>query len=341
VANNSAILFQADQVFFNSDVLLAARAGRFAREESSLQTEYNEIDVVVEVSKAFYGLLLAQYQLLVAEEDIIRRKKLLDDSYNQYVAGVVDKVDYKRSGITYNNSLSARKRYTEELNYRGFLLKQLIGYPINDPLILQYDTLAMQRESNLDTNQVVDINKRVEYKLQNTQLQLLRLNVSYYKWGFLPQLSGFVNYNFYYQNEELSKLYSRNFPNSIFGFRAVVPLFQGTRRIQNLQKSKLQYERLQLDQDYFKEQVQTEYSLALGAYKSNLFELKMQKENLANAKEVYSLVKFQYDEGIKTYLDVTTAEVELRTTEIAYLNSLYNVLVSKLDVEKALGIVSW
>jgi outer membrane protein TolC len=58
------------------------------------------------------------------------------------------------------------------------------------------------------------------------------------------------------------------------------------------------------------------------------------------SEEVYNTIKLQYDAGVKTYLELMTAETDLNTAQINYLNSLYAVLSSKLDIQKALGVVS-
>jgi outer membrane protein TolC len=48
-------------------------------------------------------------------------------------------------------------------------------------------------------------------------------------------------------------------------------------------------------------------------------------------------VKYQYDRGIKAYLEVIVSETDLRTAELNYLNILFKVLTSRLELEKALG----
>ena len=56
---------------------------------------------------------------------------------------------------------------------------------------------------------------------------------------------------------------------------------------------------------------------------------------------MYNTINLQYKAGVKTYLEVIVAESDLRTTQVNYLNALYEVLSSKLDVEKALGILTY
>jgi outer membrane protein TolC len=44
---------------------------------------------------------------------------------------------------------------------------------------------------------------------------------------------------------------------------------------------------------------------------------------------------------VKAYLDLITSETDLRTAQVNYSNALYEVLSSKLDVEKALGSIKY
>jgi outer membrane protein TolC len=168
-------------------------------------------------------------------------------------------------------------------------------------------------------------------------LNLQNSEISYYKWSFIPTLSAFYDYDPLYQNNKFSDLYNKNYPTSLFGLKLTIPLFQGMNRLENLSKAKLQYQRLQLGMNYLKSEINSEYTLALSGYISNLNELRIAKNNIVLAKDIFSTVKLQYDKGIKAYLEVIVSETDLRTSELNYLNILFQVLTSKMDLEKALG----
>ena len=150
-------------------------------------------------------------------------------------------------------------------------------------------------------------------------------------------MSAFGNYNVVFQNNEFNRLYNQSFPNSLVGLSVGVPIFQGTRRLQHLQRARLLDRRLELDLVDLKSQINSEYQQALASYKSDLHEWNTAKNNVAMAQDVYRIIKLQYDEGIKAYLELITAETDLRTTELNYFNALYRVLASKLDLQRALG----
>ena len=76
-------------------------------------------------------------------------------------------------------------------------------------------------------------------------------------------------------------------------------------------------------------------------YKSSLNNYKVLTENLQFAQDVYQTIQLQYKAGTKSYLEFITAETDLRTAQVNRTNALYQLLISRLDVQKALGTISY
>src|SRR6202035_3026816 len=91
----STLGLQASQVIYNNEVMLAAKTANYSRQYYKQNMVSSQINVVSDVSKAFFDVLLSQKQLSIINEDIVRLKRSLKDAYSQYQAGVVDKTDYK------------------------------------------------------------------------------------------------------------------------------------------------------------------------------------------------------------------------------------------------------
>jgi outer membrane protein TolC len=340
VANTSGALFQWNQNLFNRDLLLAGRTARDVRKQAKQNTESYRIDVVANVTKAYFDLLLTQKQIDVLNEDIVRLERSLRDAYNQYQGGLVDKTDYKRATISLNNTRAQKKTGEEQLKARDAYLRELMGYPVNRPLPLVYDTAQMAQNVQLDTTMTVTYANRIEMQLLQTQRVLLEAELKYNKWSFLPTVSAFANYNFNYLHPEFSKLYNNNLPSSQVGLRVSLPIFQGSKRIYTIRQSELQLKRTDLDVENLRNQINTEYTQAMATYKSNLNQYYVMKENVDLAQEVYNLIELQYREGIKTYLEVITAQTDLRSAQLNYYNAMYTVLSSKVDLQRALGTIS-
>lgn len=341
VDNTSALQFGATQTIFNRDVLIANRTKGDVRLQSRQQTASNKIDIVVGVSKAFYDVLATRQQVKVTDENIVRLERSLKDARSAYDAGIVDKTDYKRATIALNNAKALKKGNEEALKAKTEYLKSLMNYPQAGAIDILYDSAALEQEIVLDTLKSPDYSRRIEYQTLQTQRRLQEANVRYNKWSFIPSLSANGAYNLNYLNNEFGKLYNTSYPNSYAGLTVAFPIFQGGKRKYDIQRAEWDLKRIDLGIVGLQNSFNAEYNSALSSYKASLINFQAIKENVLLAKEVYDVIQLQYRSGVKAYLEVITAETDLRAAQINYFNALYDVLSSKIDVQKSLGEIQF
>ena len=337
--NSSALTLQADQQILNPALMQAKKGADLLRLSNRQNTESQKIDAVVDVSKAYYDILTSEEQIKIVQENIARLQKQYNDSHVRYEVGVVDKTDYKRAQIALANARADEKRTVEMRKYKYDYLKQLLALDKSQNLTLSFNNADMESQILLDTTSGLNVTNRIEFQQLQTSKKIQELNTQYYKWTYLPNISAFYNYAFNYRNNSFGKLYNDNIPSSIVGLNLSLPIFQGFKRKNQINKSRLQEERIDWDIKNLETSVNTQYSMARATYNANLSDWKTAQENVTLSKEVYETIKLQYDEGIKTYLDLMTAETDLKTTQLNYLNALYALLASKLDVQKAIGSI--
>lgn len=336
----SSLGLTASQTIYNNDVLLASRTANYSRMYYQQNTVSTQINVIADVSKAFYDVLLSEKQLNIVNEDIARLQRSLKDAYSRYQAGVVDKIDYKQATIALNNEIAIRKQTSEAIGAKLAYLKQIMGVNPQNQITLAYDSTNYENEAYIDTNQTVNYTNRIEYQMLLSQKNLRNLNVDYYKWGFLPSLSANGSYNLAYLNTQFHNLYNNAYPSGYIGLSLSLPIFQGTRRLQNLAKAKLEVQRNDLDIVNTENTINTQFTQALASYKSNYTAWQVVKQNVDLAKDVYNVVSLQYREGVKTYLDVIVAQSDLRTAELNYYNALFQLLSSKIELKKSMGTLT-
>jgi outer membrane protein len=341
VENTSALQLLATQNIFNRDLLLARNTKTDVRRQAQQTTTGSKIDVAVNVSKAFYDIIATEQQIKVSSENIVRLQRSLKDATARYDAGIVDKTDFKRATIALNNATAAKKSNEELLIAKTEYLKALMNYPVSEKLQITYDSTSLEDQARLDTLSLPDYTRRIEYQLLATQKTLQESNLRYQKWSYLPTASANGAYIRNFLNNDLGKLYNQSFPNSYVGLSLNWSIFQGGKRKQNIKAAEWQLAKTVYDLENVKNTVNSQYAQALASYKSNYNTYEALKENVQLAQEVYDVLNLQYREGIKTYLDVVTAETDLRSSQINYFNALYLLLASKVDVEKALGIIAY
>jgi len=333
--------FSASQTIFDPQLLYAAKRAPLNIKQAEQITDSTKIFIVSAVSKSFYNLLQTLEQINVLKEDTTRLGSTLSDTYHQFLGGIVDETDYEQAVITLNNSKAQLKRQIENITPAYDALKQLMGYSHEKQFNVVFDTSRMEQNIICDTTKHLNFENRIEYQELLTLKELQHQQTIYYKLSFLPSVSAFYNYYYEYENNTTSNLFKNAYPYSYIGLSFNLPLFTGFSRVENLHKSKLQEQILDLTEINLKAQINKEYNSALADYKSNLYNWHLMNDNKSRAQKVYNIVSMQYKQGVVAYLNLIVAESNLITAEIGYIDALFQLLSSKVDVEKAIGEFSY
>ena len=341
VINTFIPAITANQAIFSPNLLYAATSAKLNLKASKQVTDSTKIFIVSAVSKSFYNLLLTLKEIDVLKEDTVRLAKNLKDAYNQYKGGIVDQTDYEEAAISLNNSVAQLRQADENVipQYAG--LKQLMGYPPQSQFNIIYDTVQMLKDVLLDTMEQLNYERRIEYQQLATVKALQHKLTNYYWVTLAPSLGVYYDYNYEYENNHLPSLFSSAYPNSLLGVSLTLPIFTGFSRLESIHRSKLQEKILDLSEVNLKSEIYAEYTQAMASYRSNLFTLNLLQDNVTMARKTYAVVDMQYRQGIVPYLNVITAESNLISSEIGYINSLFQALSSKIDLQKAMGNIPY
>lgn len=340
-ANTFIPQLAVSQAIFSPSLLYAAKSAPLYVKQAQQVTDSTKIYLVSAVSKAYYNVLLTLEQIHVLKEDTARLGKNVRDTYHQYIGGIVDETDYEEATITLNNSKAQLKQANENVVPQFATLKQVMGFPAEQEFNVSFNTDQMMQGIYIDTTQQLNYEKRIEFQQLGTEKALQAQLTGYYKSAFLPTVGAFYNYNRQFANEHFSNVFDSSYPSSLVGLSVSIPIFTGLGRVHSIRKSKLQEQLLNWDEADLKLQINKEYTTANANYKGNLYNLQLLQKNVAMAKRVYFVVSLQYKQGIVAYLNVITAESNLITSEINYLNALFQTLSSKIDLQKAMGNITY
>jgi outer membrane protein TolC len=340
VVNTAVPVLTVTQTIFNPALLYTAQSADLLVKQAEQITDSTKINIVAGVSKTFYGLLLTLEQINVLKEDTSRLHKNLQDTYHQYVGGLVDETDYDEAAITLNNSKAQLKTAMENVTPQYAMLKQVMGYPPQQQFNVSFDTAQMKNDISADTGRALEYQQRIEFQQLQTSKKLQGKLIDYYKKAWLPTIGAFFDYDYAFQNDNFGQLFSNSYPYSFIGLSLSIPIFSGFARTNSLKRARLQGQLLDWDEVSLRSSIYSEYTQALASYKSNLYDLSSTRENVGLAKRTYDIVELQYQQGVVAYLNVITAESNLITSEIGYLNALFSLLSSKIDLQKAMGTIS-
>ncbi len=300
----------------------------------------SRLDLVNQVTKAYYQLLLAQDSYQVLEKSYAVSEKNFNVVNAKYQQGRVSEYDKISAEVQMRNIKPSVVAAANGIALAKLQLKVLMG--ISDA------GLDLQTHDNLSRYEDVVRTHRVELDAPslagNTTLKQLELNAGLLnhalriqKTSFMPTLA--LNYNYQYQS-----LYNPNFefwhydwyPSSTVGVTLSVPLF----RASNFTKTKST--RIQIDQ-LNETRINTERQLGMQvqAYRDNMMasaeQLSSNKESVVQAEKGRMIAEKRYEVGLVTILDLNSSDVALTQAQLTYAQAIYDYLTAQADLQHVLG----
>lgn len=342
VKYNSTIGLELNQLVFDGSYLVGLQASKTYKELSVKNTKRTKIETAVAVTKAYYSVLVSGEQLSLIDANLDRLKKSLNDTEQLFKNGFAEKIDVDRLTVLNNNLITERENVIRLLALNKDVLKFQMGMTIGSTLVLtdQISNIPFdeQTASLIDTT---SYQKRIEYSLLQTQKKLNELDVKRYKSTFLPSLSAFANTSNNFQDNAFSDLYDRRFPTTVIGLRLSIPIISGGQKLYQLRNAKLAVLKTENELYNLQNTISLDVKQAQTTYRNGQQSLKNQQRNMDLAKEVLRVSQIKYDQGVGSSLEVTTAETALKEAQNNYINALYEMLINKVNLDKALGNITY
>lgn len=329
-----------NQMIFNGSYFVGLQASKTYRQLAEFDKIKTELDVIENVKKAYYSVLVSQEREELVEANLIRIDTLLKETKVMFETGFSEKIDVSRIQVQHNNLKTELDRARSATKISLDLLKLQMGMDVSQSLGLA-ETIA-DLEMTFDVEPLAGESgmRRVELDQLQTNLDLARLDLKNNQAQYLPRIDANLNYTRMGFGASLKEIFNSEwYPGSILGVSLEIPIFDGLAKSYRIQQNRVQIQQFQ-NQLYDQEQrIITEESEARANLQNSLNALEVQLENRKLAMEVFRTTKIKYQEGVGSNFEVVEADAALKEAETNYYSALYDALIARVDLEKALGIL--
>jgi outer membrane protein len=330
----------ASQLLFNGEYFLGLKASKVFVELSQRSTQRTKVEVIAAVSKAYYTVLISNERMKLMEANIVRLKKTMDDTKALFENGFVEKLDYDRLTVAYNNLLVEKEKVDRLLILGTYYLKYQMGMDINSQLTLtdKIEDVKFDASANVSA-QKFDYEKRVEYNLFESQLKLAKLDLKRQRVSYLPSAFAYGSLTGSEQSNEFDVFDTQKpwYPMALIGAKFTMPIFTGMARNARNQQAKLSLMKAENNMEFIKQSIDLELASSITTLQNASSSLEIQKKNIATAEEVFKVTKIKYEQGIGSNLELITAETSLKESQTNYFSALFDAIISKIDFDKANG----
>lgn len=327
------------QLLLSTDYIMGIKASQEMINLSQKSQLRSKVETAQNVSKAYYGVLVNRERIKILDLNIDRVKLLKDNTIALNQNGFAEKIDVDRLEVNYNNLLTEREKTVRLIELSEVMLKFQMGFELQKPIQLTDDMSKI--ESGEDAKSIsadnIDITKRPEFMVLQSQQKLNELDIKRSKLSYIPTLAAYGIFAEQFQKNQLDFNAKNWFPYAFIGATINFTIFDGLQQHWRTQQSKVNLMKTQNSFSLLKQSIGLEVQTATVNYKNALVSLQTQKKNIALARNVYDVTKKKYEQGIGSSLDMNTTENDLHTAETNYYNSLYDLIIAKIDYQKATG----
>ena len=339
VDNYSAGLRVTQPIFAGGSIPAKINAGKLFSLLADQTVRAATQDVIYAAEHSYYDILLNQHLYQISADAVRSAQAHLDDVKQKRSGGVASDFDVLRAEVELSNFKADLIQNKNAINISKTQLLKVMGISQDSVFVLSdeltYAPLKMTMEQAVEAayrNRPDLFGRQFDIKLQKELLGIARSQ-------YWPTISGF------YDN-----IWSRPDPHRSMeiewghawqaGIMVALPLFDGLSREGEIIQQKARLRQSQIDLIDAEETTLFELTKALLSIENTEEFVQSQQLNLTRAGEGSRLADIGYKEGINTQVEVIDAESALTKAKSLYYQAIYSHIIAKLDLQKAMGVLS-
>lgn len=298
----------------------------------------SKLDLVNQVTKAYYQLLLAQDSYNVLLQSYAQAEATFNVVKAKYEQGAVSEYDKIRADVQMRSLKPSVVSARNGVNLAKLQLQVLMGMDPDIAIGIEgnlKDYEVMMFETQLTPSQLNLVNNS-ELKQMDLNATLLEKSLAVQRTNFMPTLSASFNYSYTSLNNDFKMAHYKWFPYSTVGLNLSIPLFKAS-NFTKVKQTKIQMMQLNENRINTHRQLTMQATSYLDSMSASTEQVVSNKEGIIEAEKGQLIAQKRYDVGKGTILEVNDSEVALTQARLTYNESIYDYLVAKADLDKVLG----
>ncbi|MDR2556132.1 MAG: TolC family protein [Bacteroidales bacterium] len=332
--HTSNFQFQASQVIFNGNAIVGIMLGKIGEKMAELNEENQSSILKMSVAQSYYAVLLSEETRKILVQNIAFMRDLAQKTKSLADGGVLEQTDADQIQVQVNLVENMLKDADRNNSLAYSALKVQMGLRSEDEIILT-DNLddLINSKNNLEiasTSYNIDADPAFMLVKGNEELAKKQRLMSIM--NYLPTVAGF------YQRTE--KILKPNFdmsPKDVVGLTLTVPLFSGLQNTYKYKQANIDYQNARLNSDLLRDQMQIKEQQLRFSFRTALEQYETQKQNSDVASRVLQNMQLKYTNGVKSSMEMTTANSDYLRAQTDYLSAVAKVLQARVELEQLLG----
>ncbi len=327
------------QVLYSQKVNTAIKIANEYSELSKTADKGTKNDLILNVKKAFYNVLLMKELVKVSKQGHEVAKANYDNISALYKQGVASEYDYLRAEVQLANTQPALIKTENALELSKNYLKNLLTIDVNRPIEVKGEFVYIEtpesyiEEASENAVQVHPLVQQLEI-----QSSLLEKNVTIQRSDYFPTLAAFGQYSFQSQDNTFKFNDYRWAKSFMVGLNLSYTLFDGFSRGARIEQAIIDKEKV----DITKRKVEEGLKIKIMQTVMNMNEAKKrinaQSKSLEQAEKALKIAQTRFKSGVGIQLELIDTQAAMTLAHTNYAQAVYDYLVAKAEWENVVSI---
>ncbi|MCM1300329.1 MAG: TolC family protein [Alistipes senegalensis] len=306
----------------------------------------SRVDLIAEVRKAFYNILLAEQSLVVLLESQATVQRTVDDTELQYRNGLMSEYDLLTAQVQLSNLKPTIIQTENSIAVAERLLKMYLSIPeeVEIEVVGELDSLrdaVLEGTEGLST----DVSENTDLRTLELQEELLVRQLRVENAGRWPTIGLFGNFTLSGNNmgsfnfQDMSVVQDGYYwQNPLYaGVQISVPLFSGLTKMNRARELKNQIAQVGVRRDYLRRQVDVQVRSALNDLVTARETMFAQERTVEQARKAYAISDTRYRAGAGTILELNSAQLSQTQAQLNFSQAIYDYLTAKAEYDRIVG----
>ena len=333
------ISLTARQPLFRWDAWEGLKQVKTSIDLSEINLRLQQQDHILQVADAYFNVLRQQALTtanLQEEQALSEQLKMMTAKLNE---GLVAKSDVSEANAQYQNARANRMATHVQLILAQEQLQQLIG-PYRDNLAVLREDFQFQKPvpNNMQEWSDLAMSQNLGILQAKTQRRYAEDGKRVEKAALYPQIEAVGTYGYNKQSPESAMSQDGKFDQ--IGVEMNWNVYNGGRTQKSIKQAEINVQKSEAQVDAAIRKANTDVKKSYMQVETDQAKLQARKAAMDSSEIVSKASKAQYQEGLKTMVDVLLAQRNAFSAKQDYLNAKYDYLLHVLQLKASVGRLS-
>jgi outer membrane protein TolC len=333
-----------DALYGYNSIKSALKNAQLAYEQSNKSLKREELNLVYDVSSAYYNLLSLQKRTEIARLDLDRQTEAYEISKNKYEAGLIREVDALQMEVDLAEAQSNYDMAILAQNSSTNSFKDLLGIELSDRITL--NSQLDYRVIIVDSEKAVQLalENRLEIREREIQIDLQKLEIkrqraagmirgnieAYFEKVGVGSPSATTNIARSIENSYSD--FSKRPNNYGIGFTISVPILDWGENRSLVKAAKARLNEYSIRKEQVERDIETEVRNLAASINSHLKRLQLLEKNVSVAEKSFEITLQRFSDGDIDSQSLALERNRLNTAYISHLNAYINYQLALADL---------